>query len=140
MSSVSSPAPTKGTIIDASDCPDIIPILTVLAAVSEGTTEIVNAGRLRIKECDRLQAMATELNKLGADITELSEGLIIRGKTMLEGGEAECWNDHRIAMSLAIASIKCRSKVILHGAECVNKSYPQFWEDFAALGGRTERV
>lgn len=140
MSIVSSPAPTNGTIIDASDCPDIIPVLTVLAAVSEGTTKIVNAGRLRIKECDRLQAMATELNKLGADVTELSEGLIIRGKTMLEGGEAECWNDHRIAMSLAIASIKCRSKVILHGAECVNKSYPQFWEDFAALGGRIERV
>ena len=139
MTIKSSPANTSGTIIDASDCPDIIPILTVLAAVSDGTTEIINAGRLRLKECDRLSAVTTELNKLGADITELPEGLVVRGRKSLEGGEAECWNDHRIAMSLAIASIKCRNRIILHGAECVNKSYPQFWEDFVALGGQIER-
>jgi 3-phosphoshikimate 1-carboxyvinyltransferase len=132
----SSPANTIGTIIDASDCPDIIPVLSVLASVSEGRTEIINAGRLRLKECDRLRAVTTELNKLGADVTELEEGLVIQGKKYLTGGEVEGWNDHRIAMSLAIASLKCRDRVVMHGAECVNKSYPQFWHDFVALGGQ----
>ncbi|MHC1717610.1 MAG: 3-phosphoshikimate 1-carboxyvinyltransferase [Acidaminococcaceae bacterium] len=136
----SSLASTKATIIDASDCPDIIPVLAVLAAVSEGTTEIINAGRLRIKECDRLKAVATELGKLGADITELADGLVIKGRKLLAGGEVECWNDHRIAMSLAIASCKCQSELVVHGTESVRKSYPKFWEDFVALGGQIERV
>ncbi len=136
----SSPANTTGTIIDASDCPDIIPVLSVLASVSEGKTEIINAGRLRLKECDRLRAVATELNKMGADVTELPEGLVIQGKKYLGGGEVEGWNDHRIAMSLAIASTRCRNEVILHGAECVNKSYPQFWEDFVSLGGQISDI
>lgn len=128
------------TIIDASDCPDIIPILTVLASLSEGVTKIINAKRLRIKECDRLNAIATELNKLGADIEELEDGLIIKGKEFLQGGEVSCWNDHRIAMSLAVASIKCKDKIILHGAECVEKSYPEFWNDFVNLGGKIEEI
>lgn len=129
---------TKGTIVDASDCPDIIPIITVLASVSQGTTKIINASRLRIKECDRLEAISTELNKIGADITELPDGLIINGKERLEGGEVECWNDHRIAMSMAIASIKCTKPLVLKGTSCVNKSYPEFWNDFAKLGGKYE--
>ncbi|MFK4784521.1 3-phosphoshikimate 1-carboxyvinyltransferase [Fusobacterium sp. MFO224] len=129
---------TKSTVIDASDCPDIIPVLTVLASLSEGTTEIKNAGRLRIKECDRLQAITTELNKIGADVKELPEGLIINGKKNLIGGEVECWNDHRIAMSMAVASIKCKEPLILKGTESVAKSYPEFWNDFANLGGKYE--
>ena len=131
---------TKGTVIDAADCPDIIPVLTVLAAVSEGRTEIINAGRLRIKECDRLTAISTELNKLGADITELSEGLIINGKPegLLGGVEVDAWNDHRIAMSLAIAAQCCRNPFVLNGAECVAKSYPDFWHDYERVGGKFE--
>lgn len=131
---------TRGTIIDGSDCPDIIPILTVLASVSEGVTKIINSKRLRYKECDRLTAIATELNKIGADIEELSDGLIINGKKSLKGGEVSCWNDHRIAMSLAIASIKCSEKLILRGTECVEKSYPEFWKDFVNLGGKIEEI
>lgn len=131
---------TRGCVIDASDCPDIIPVLTVLAAVSSGTTEIINAGRLRIKECDRLAAMTSELNKLGAEITELPDGLIVKGHPEgLQGGaEADAWNDHRIAMSLAIAAQACAEPFILNGAESVQKSYPDFWEDYAAAGGKTE--
>lgn len=136
----SSSASTKATTIDAADCPDIIPVLAVLAAVSEGTTEIINAGRLRIKECDRLSAVATELGKLGADITELADGLLIKGRRILNGGEVECWNDHRIAMSLAVASCKCQGEMVVHGAESVKKSYPKFWDDFAAVGGQIERL
>lgn len=133
---------TVNTVIDAKDCPDIIPILTVLASVSEGKTEIINAGRLRIKECDRLKAISTELNKLGAEITELPEGLIITGHPEGLPGGALCdaWNDHRIAMSVAIAASVCKEAVVLDGADSVQKSYPTFWEDFVAVGGRIEAI
>lgn len=131
---------TKATLIDAANCPDIIPVLTVLAAVSEGTTKIINAGRLRIKECDRLAAMTSELNKMGAAITEEPEGLTIIGKPDgLKGGvRVDAWNDHRIAMSLAIAAQKCAEPIILTGAESVAKSYPTFWEDYKSVGGLVE--
>ncbi len=131
---------TRATLIDAADCPDIIPVLTVLAAVSEGTTRIINAGRLRIKECDRLVAISSELNKMGALVTEEPEGLTIIGKPEgLRGGvSVDAWNDHRIAMSLAIAAQKCAEPIVLSGAESVAKSYPSFWEDYKALGGLVE--
>lgn len=129
-----------GTVIDAADCPDIIPVLTVAAAVAEGTTEIINAGRLRIKECDRLHAISEELNKLGADIEEKAESLIVHGKPEgLRGGVVSAWNDHRIAMSMAVASLVCREPVIIEGSESVKKSYPTFWQDFFCLGGKYEQ-
>ncbi|NLI93172.1 MAG: 3-phosphoshikimate 1-carboxyvinyltransferase [Peptococcaceae bacterium] len=127
---------THGTIIDAGQCPDLVPVLTVLASLSEGITRIVNAGRLRIKESDRLRAMTTELNKLGARIQELDEGLFIEGVKSLQGGTVDSWNDHRIAMALAIASTKCNGPVVLTGFEAVKKSYPHFWRDFTSMGGR----
>ena len=131
---------TKATVIDAANCPDIIPVLTVLATVSEGTTQIINAGRLRIKECDRLAAMTSELNKMGAKITEEAEGLIIEGQPEgLKGGvEVDAWNDHRIAMSLAVAAQACAEPIILTGAGSVSKSYPDFWKDYESVGGRIE--
>jgi len=126
----------KSTLIDASQCPDIIPVLSAVAALSEGRTEIINAGRLRIKECDRLKAVTLELNKLGARIEEKPEGLIIDGVKEFKGG-VNVWShkDHRIAMTLAIASIKCKEPIILEDYECVSKSYPHFFEDFKMLGG-----
>lgn len=126
---------TRGIIIDASECPDLVPILAVLAALSEGTTKIINASRLRIKECDRLKAMATELTKLGSDIVETEDGLIIQGKEKLKGGTVDSWNDHRIAMALSVASIRCREPVIITNSACVKKSYPKFYSDFEMLGG-----
>ncbi|WP_077847520.1 3-phosphoshikimate 1-carboxyvinyltransferase [Clostridium puniceum] len=126
----------KATVIDGSQCPDIIPVVSLVAALSEGTTEIINAGRLRIKECDRLAAVTSELSKLGAKITEKEDGLIIEGVKKLKGG-VEVWShkDHRIAMTIAIASTMCKKPIILKGYECVSKSYPQFWEDFKNVGG-----
>ncbi len=126
----------KATIIDGSQCPDIIPVVALVAALSTGTTEIINAGRLRIKECDRLAAVTSELNKLGAKIKEREDGLIIEGVKELKGG-AEIWShkDHRIAMTIAIASTVCKDPIVLKDYECVSKSYPQFWEDFKSLGG-----
>ncbi|MCT4607445.1 MAG: 3-phosphoshikimate 1-carboxyvinyltransferase [Marinisporobacter sp.] len=127
---------TEGMTIDASQCPDLVPILSVLGALSKGKTKIVNAARLRIKESDRLKAMATELSKLGADIKELEDGLEIHGKEKLRGGIVDSWNDHRIAMALAIASIKCSEPVIIQSSDAVKKSYPRFWQDFEKLGGQ----
>jgi 3-phosphoshikimate 1-carboxyvinyltransferase len=126
----------KATIIDGSQCPDIIPVVSLVAALSAGTTEIINAGRLRIKECDRLAAVTSELNKLGAKIIEKEDGLIIEGVKELKGG-IEVWShkDHRIAMTLAIASTMCTEPIILKDYECVSKSYPQFWDDFKNVGG-----
>jgi len=132
------PSKTKGVQIDASQCPDIVPILAVLAAFSEGKTEIVRAERLRIKESDRLKAIASELNRLGAEVYEQEDGLIIFGKDHLRGGIVDSWNDHRIAMALAIASIRCREPVILTNSSAVKKSYPNFFEDFKKLGGKLD--
>lgn len=131
---------THGIVIDAADCPDIVPILTVLASISSGTTKIINAGRLRIKECDRLAAITSELNKMGANIIEQQEGLIINGcpQGLLGGCDVSAWNDHRIAMSLAIAAQCCQAPIVLHGAGSVSKSYPNFWQDYCSLGGRIE--
>ena len=131
-----------GCEIDAADCPDLVPVLSVAAAAAEGTTHIVNAGRLRIKECDRLAAMHSELVKLGADVTEEPEGLIIKGKPEgLAGGAAvNSWNDHRIAMSMAVAALVCKEPVILTGGESVSKSYPEFWNDYAVVGGKAEKI
>ncbi len=134
------PSKTFGTIIDVSQIPDLVPILAVLASVSKGTTKLINGARLRIKESDRLTSTATELAKLGANIHEENDGLVIEGKEMLEGGEVDSWNDHRIAMAMAIASIRCKSPVIINGFESVKKSYPHFWEDFKQLGGNIHEL
>lgn len=127
----------NSTLIDASQCPDIIPVISLVAALSEGRTEIINAGRLRIKECDRLKAVSTELKRLGAKIIEKEEGLIIDGVEELEGGiEVWSWKDHRIAMTLAIAATRCKNPIIIKDYECVAKSYPSFFEDYKMLGGK----
>lgn len=129
---------TKGIVIDASECPDLVPVLTVMAALSEGTTEIINAKRLRIKESDRLKAIASELNKIGGEVEELEDGLIIKGKESLKGGKVDSWNDHRIAMAMAVASIKCEEPLIITNSNAVKKSYPDFWRDFKELGGKID--
>ena len=134
------PSKTKGTVIDISQCPDIAPILTVLGALSEGETRIINGERLRIKESDRITSIKTELNKLGANVAEEGDSLIIQGVEGFKGGvTVNAWNDHRIAMSLAIASTRCEKEIILEEAESVRKSYPHFWDDFVKMGGEIEK-
>jgi len=129
------PSKTKGIEIDASNCPDLVPVLTVLASLSEGETKIVNAKRLRIKECDRLHAITKELNKLGANIIELEDSLIISGVNELKGGEVDSHNDHRIVMALAIAATRANGDVIINNPSAVEKSYPNFFKDYFKLGG-----
>lgn len=123
--------------IDVSQIPDLVPIISVLAALKDNcTTYINNAHRLRLKESDRLKTISTELNKLGASVKETNDGLIIIGKESLKGNAVvNSWNDHRIAMSLAIAATKCENDIILENYRSVNKSYPNFWDDYISLGG-----
>ena len=126
--------------LDVSQCPDLVPALSAMAAVRQGTTHIVNAARLRIKESDRLAAVTQVLNAMGADVTEQAEGLTIVGRGGLAGGvSVDSCNDHRIAMMAAIAATRCERPVTVLDAQCVAKSYPNFWEDYEALSGRIVR-
>ena len=124
------------TEIDMSGCPDLAPPVAAAAAVRRGITRLVNAGRLRIKESDRLATVAQTLNAMGAAVEEHSDSLTIYGKDALSGGcTVDCCNDHRIAMMAAVAATRCREPVTLIGAECVAKSYPDFWDHYRMLGG-----
>ncbi len=128
------PAPLHGISIDASQIPDLVPILATVASVAKGRTVISHASRLRLKESDRLQTVCSMLNTLGASVTEQSDGLIIEGVSSLLGGEVSSFGDHRIAMSAAVASVACSSPVTIIRADAAAKSYPDFWEDMADLG------
>jgi len=123
--------------IDAGAIPDLIPVICAVLSVAKGTSVITNAGRLRIKESDRLAMTAKVLNTLGAKITEQEDGLIIEGVPALIGKSitvsVDACNDHRIAMLAAVASISYSGRVVLTGAEAVNKSYPRLWDDFAKM-------
>ena len=127
--------------LDVSQCPDLVPPLAAAAALRAGeTTRIVGAARLRIKESDRLDTVATQLNALGARVEQGADSLAIRGVSALTGGTVSGCNDHRIAMMLAVAATRAAGEVRITGAECVAKSYPDFWEDYVTLGGRIERL
>ncbi len=128
--------------LDVRDCPDLVPALAARAALRDGEqTHIIHAGRLRLKESDRLAAVTQVLGAMGAEIREEQEGLVIRGVPELPGGvTVDAWNDHRIAMMAAVAATRCREPVTITGAQCVEKSYPAFWQDYRALGGELEET
>ena len=128
--------------LDVSGCPDLVPPLAVTAALRAGrATRLTNAARLRIKESDRLASVTAVLGALGADITEGPDFLEIRGKETLSGGAAvDSFNDHRIAMMAAIAATRCETPITITGAQCVAKSYPDFWEVYGQLGGNVRRT
>ena len=128
-------APRPHREIDVREIPDLVPILSVIASVSPGTTRISGASRLRIKESDRLKTVSHMIESLGGKITEGEDYLVIEGVLALSGGTVDCANDHRIAMAGAIASCASQGPVILKGADAVNKSYPGFFKDFKKTGG-----
>lgn len=132
------PAAMHGIEIDAADIPDLVPVLAVAACGAHGVTRIYNAGRLRLKESDRLAATASQLTRLGGDVAQTEDGLLVRGTGGLVGGEADACADHRIAMALAVAAGICAQEVLLTGGDCVAKSAPQFWEEFTMLGGSVQ--
>lgn len=125
----------RGFSADMREIPDLLPILSVLAAYAQGETHLHHAARLRLKECDRLTETAKLLRNLGGDVTETEDALLIRGSG-LQGGTVDGCNDHRMVMSAAIAALGCAKKVTILGTEAVNKSYPAFFEDYTKLGGK----
>ena len=125
-------SPLTGITLDASDIPDLVPVVAVVAAAAEGKTEIFGAKRLKIKESDRLKTVCDMINALGGNAKETEDGIIIT-PCPLKGGEVDAANDHRIAMSAAVASCACERPVTIIGAEAVNKSYNSFFEDFEIL-------
>lgn len=130
----------KGIDIDASQIPDLVPVLATVASVAEGRTRIYGASRLRLKESDRLFTVSDMLRRLGAKIEENDDGLTVEGVRALRGGSVSSYNDHRIAMSAAVAASVCESAVEIDGAEAVNKSYPTFWEDASSLGAKISDI
>jgi 3-phosphoshikimate 1-carboxyvinyltransferase len=115
--------------------PDMVPTLAALALFAKGKTVIRNVAHLRHKESDRAAALRSELGRLGADIRIEGDSLLVRG-TPLHGGTVSSRGDHRIAMALAVAALRAGAEVAIDGAGCVGKSYPGFFEDLAAVGGR----
>ena len=124
------------TTIDASQVPDIIPALGVACAFAKGTSHIINASRLRIKECDRLEATRIMLETCGVEVKESDDSLTIVGTDDLRGGQVTSFNDHRMAMSEAILATRLSSSLRIDDALCVRKSYPHFFEDYKKLGGQ----
>jgi len=122
-----------GIEIDASDIPDLVPILSVAAAFAEGTTRIRNIERLRIKESDRVVTVIETISGLGGTIREEDGCIVIEGQKMIAGGTIDSANDHRIAMTAAIASIRCRGAVSITNPMAVEKSYPQFYDELNKL-------
>ncbi|MCY7008836.1 3-phosphoshikimate 1-carboxyvinyltransferase [Fusobacterium simiae] len=128
-------------ILDGSETPDIIPILSLKAVTSKKEIEIANIARLRIKESDRLSATVQELSKLGFDLIEKEDSILINSrKNFIYNIDKQVYlsshSDHRIAMMIAIASTCYKGEIILDNLECVKKSYPNFWEVFLSLGGK----
>ena len=122
--------------LDVSQCPDLVPPLAAMAAVRAGTTHLTHAARLRMKESDRLTTVSQALAALGAQVEEGPDSLTIHGRERLPGGgTVDCCNDHRIAMMAAVSAAFAQAPVKLLGAECVKKSYPEFWSHFIQLGG-----
>lgn len=125
---------------DCSDIPDLVPILSVLGAYGSETSLIYNAARLRIKESDRLAACADMLNNIGGNVEATDYGLIIRPTGNMHGGTVDSFGDHRIVMAAAVAGLRCNGEVIIKGAEAVEKSYPDFFDDYKMLGGLADVI
>ena len=125
------PALAEHQTIDAADIPDLVPILSVVAAANQGAV-FTNIGRLRLKESDRVASVCAMLSALGGKAEATDDTLTVY-ETGLTGGTVDSVNDHRIAMSAAIAATVCKEPVTILGAECVEKSYPKFWEVYFRL-------
>ena len=132
------PALEEYITIDASDIPDLVPILAVVAGAKKGAV-FTNIQRLRIKESDRVASTVALLEALGGKAEATADTLTVHG-TGLTGGTVDACNDHRIAMAAAIAATVCTEPVTILGAQAVNKSYPKFWDDYQRLSCHCEPV
>jgi 3-phosphoshikimate 1-carboxyvinyltransferase len=127
-----------GIEVDARQIPDLVPILAVVASQAEGRTTIAGVGRLRLKESDRIEAVVGMLSKMGADIKAAGDTIIVEGRTTLKGAEIDPRGDHRIAMASAVAALVAEGETVIENAECVSKSYPEFFNDLMRIGVEVE--
>ena len=130
------PAPLSGITVDVRQIPDLAPVIAAVGACAKGTTILTGVQRLRAKESDRISAICQTLQALGADIRGDDQQIVISGKSVLDGGFVPSWNDHRIVMCAALASLRCTHAVQVEQAQSISKSYPHFFRDFSALGGQ----
>ncbi len=133
---ISRKAELKGIKIDVSDIPDTVPALAVAAAYAKGKTEIVGGERLRFKESDRIESVVSNLKRLGADVSETADGMIINGGKALKGAELLGYNDHRIVMAFSIAALFADGETVITEADSIAKTYPSFFEDYNRIGGQ----
>ena len=122
--------------MDVSQTPDLAPALAVLAAFAQGQTSFINAARLRLKESDRIASICAMLSACGVKVHEEKEGFAVYGPAEVKGGTVDSYGDHRIAMAAAILGCFSTEPIVIKGAECVAKSYPDFFDDLAQLGGK----
>jgi len=113
---------------------DEIPVIAVAAAFAEGRTKVTDAQELRVKECDRISAIVSELKKLGVPLEELEDGFIVDGVHQVEGASVESHGDHRIAMSMAVAGLRAKGETVIAGSDCVDVSFPGFFELIRSVG------
>ena len=130
-----SPAPLSGISLDASQIPDLVPVIAAVAARAEGKTVITGIARLRLKESDRVTSVTELLRTLGADITSDDDAIVIRGGHPLTGGVVSSYRDHRLVMCAFVASLYATGQVSVTDARAIDESYPGFCADIAALGG-----
>lgn len=128
----------EGAHLDINDFIDALPILAVVGCFAKGETKIVNAAIARQKESDRIRCIATELKKMGADIEERPDGLIVRESRLHGSHHLESHHDHRLVMALSVAALAAEGTSTIHGIECTAKSYPTFFDDFKKLGASME--
>ena len=128
-----------GIELDATDIPDAVPAIAVVAAFAKGKTVITGAERLRYKESDRLESVAKNLERAGIDVAVTPDGLIITGGRV-KGAEFLGFNDHRIVMAFSIAALRAEGKSVITDALSINKSYPDFFRDYRELGGKADVI
>ncbi len=130
----------KGTEIDATDIPDLVPVIAVLAAFSKGQTVIKGARRLRFKESDRIKSVVENLKLIGVDVIQTEDGMIINGGAKLHPAKLKGYNDHRIVMAFSIAALFLNGATEIDDAISINKSYPSFFEDYNRIGGKADVI
>lgn len=126
----------KGCVVDATNIPDLVPIVAALGAFSGGKTIIKGAQRLRYKESDRIKSVVDNLKLIGADVTETEDGMIINGSARLHSARLKGYNDHRIVMAFSVAALFLDGDTVIDDAESINKSYPAFFKDYNKIGGK----
>lgn len=128
-----------GITLNASDIPDLVPIIAVTAAFATGKTVITGAQRLRYKESDRISSVVKNLIKMGVDAAETEDGMLINGGKAA-GAELDGCGDHRIVMAFSVAALAAEGETVINGAESINKSYPGFFEDYNRFGGKANVI